>query len=184
MSTIAKILVGVLAGFALIAVALLGWMRRRVRRRGGFGPKAGVWMRVLTPAILGIGGWFLGLLVMLTVWPAGFIGDLLVTVPPMGVAIGLGTYWAWVRRDRAPGTRRLGLAAALAGALLGAWFGFSVTEGLGAVVTTIVGATIIANLAALTVDIVRGQSATGTPTSSVPLTVTTPADLVTTPAAR
>lgn len=169
MSTIAKILVGILVGLALIAIALLGWMRRRVRRRGGFGPKAGIWMRVLTPVVLGLGGWFLAVLVMVIVWPAGFIGDLLVSVPPMGTAIGLGTYWAWVHRDWAPGTRRLGLAAALAGSLLGAWFGFSVAEGLAGAMTTIVGATITVNLALLTLDIVRGRNAPGAPVAAATL---------------
>ncbi|WP_188189450.1 alpha/beta fold hydrolase [Nonomuraea sp. SYSU D8015] len=159
MSNIAKVLVGILVGFASIAVALLGWMLLRVRRRGGFGPKSGIWMRILTPVFLGLGGWFLAVLAMMILWPAGFIGDLLLIAPPMGAAIGLGTYLAWVHRDRAPSTRRLGLAVALAGSLLGAWFGFSATEGLAATMTTLTGAAIAANLGLLILDLVWDRNA-------------------------
>jgi hypothetical protein len=153
MSTVAKFLVGLLAGVALIAVALLGAMAYRVRRRGGFGPRAGVWLRVLTPVFLGLGGWFAAVLIVSSLWPAAFFGDVLVTVPPMGAAIGLGTYLAWVRRDRPPWIRHRGLAAALAGSLAGAWFGFSAAEGLAGAMTTIVGAAVIANLALLVMDV-------------------------------
>jgi hypothetical protein len=159
MSTMAKILVGVLASLALIAVALLGGMAYRVRRRGGFGPRTGIWMRILTPMLLGLGGWFLAVLIVWSLWPAVFIGDLLVTVLPMGTAIGLGTYWAWVHRDWRPQTRYLGLAVALSGSLIGAWFGFSAIEGVAGAMTTIIGATITANLAVLTFDIVRDRHA-------------------------
>ncbi|MEV0386739.1 alpha/beta fold hydrolase [Nonomuraea sp. NPDC050643] len=159
MSTIAKILVGILAGFAAIAVALLGGMAYRVRRRGGFGPRAGIWLRVLTPVFLGLGGWFLTVLIVPSLWPAAFFGDLLMTVPPMGTAIGLGAYWAWVHRDWAPRARYRGLAAALAGALAGAWSGFSVAEGLTGAMTTITGAAITANLALLILGIVDDRRA-------------------------
>jgi pimeloyl-ACP methyl ester carboxylesterase len=154
MPTIAKILFGTLAGFALIAIALLAGMARRVHRRGGFGPRTGAVLRALAPVIVGIGGWFLAILVVSSVWPALF-GSLAVAVVSMGVAVALCVYLAWVHRDWTPRTRYRGLAAALAGSLLGAWLGSHAAEGLAGTLTALVGATLTANLALLTLDILR-----------------------------
>ena len=52
----------------------------------------------------------------------------------------------------------VGLAGATAGALVGAWLGFHATAGLLAVVTTIVGAAVGANLTLLLLDIARGRA--------------------------
>ncbi|TMR97093.1 alpha/beta fold hydrolase [Nonomuraea basaltis] len=157
MSTVAKILAGTLAGLALIAIALLGGMARRVRRRGGFGPGASTWLRALAPLIAGLGGWCLAVLIVSSLWPAVFAGSLAVVVVSVGTAIGLGVYWAWVHRDWSPRTRYRGLAAALAGSFLGAWLGFHAGEGLAGALTAIVGAAITANLALLTLDIIRDK---------------------------
>lgn len=50
-------------------------------------------------------------------------------------------------------SKRLGLAAAAGGALVGAWLGFNATEGLLALITTIFGATLGGNLIVLALDI-------------------------------
>jgi len=71
----------------------------------------------------------------------------------VGVPIGLGVYFAWVRRDWNAATRLTGLAAAAGGALAGAWLGFNAAEGLAAVLTVIVGAAVGANLSVLLLDI-------------------------------
>lgn len=76
----------------------------------------------------------------------------------IGLPIGLGTYLAWVDRDRPAGDNTIGLAGATAGALVGAWLGFHATAGLLAVITTIVGAAVGANLTLLLLDIVRDRS--------------------------
>ena len=47
----------------------------------------------------------------------------------------------------------------MAGALIGAWLGFQAGTGLLAVVTTIVGAAVGANLTLLVLDIARGRPA-------------------------
>jgi hypothetical protein len=47
----------------------------------------------------------------------------------------------------------VGFAAAVGGALVGAWLGFHATAGLLALITTIVGATVGGNLALLGLDI-------------------------------
>jgi hypothetical protein len=49
--------------------------------------------------------------------------------------------------------------AAMTGALIGAWLGFHATAGLLAVITTIVGAAVVANLILLALDIARDRSA-------------------------
>jgi hypothetical protein len=58
-----------------------------------------------------------------------------------------------VNRDWAAKTKTTGFAPAAGGALVGAWLGFNATEGLLALVTTILGAAVGANLTLLTLDI-------------------------------
>ncbi|MCW6006263.1 alpha/beta hydrolase [Micromonospora sp. CPCC 205371] len=153
MTRMAWMLAGAAAGGALVAVLLLGWMALRVRRRGGFGPRAGAWLRFLTPLPLGIGGWLLAVCLMWTVWPRLFIGDPVLAVPSVALAVGLGTWLAWSRRDR---PRRLGFVAALAGAFLGGALGFGAATGLTSLLATIAGAAATANLALLALDRPRG----------------------------
>ena len=88
----------------------------------------------------------------------------------IGIPIGLGIYWAWVRRDWPAKTKSIGFAAALAGALVGAWLGFDATAGLLGVVTAIVGAAVGANLIVLVLDIARDrpERAAATATSPTP----------------
>ena len=59
---------------------------------------------------------------------------------------------------------------ALAGALVGAWLGFNVLSGLFAVVTTIVGAAAVSNLALVVLDIAWEREA-----ATAPETVQSPA---------
>ena len=68
-------------------------------------------------------------------------------------------YWAWVHRDWSATTRTVGFAAAVGGALVGAWLGFNATTGVLALVTTIVGAAAGANLTLLALDIAWDRSA-------------------------
>ncbi|MGH2920431.1 MAG: hypothetical protein ACRDLS_17815 [Solirubrobacteraceae bacterium] len=77
----------------------------------------------------------------------------------IGPAIALGIYGAWLHRGWAATTKAIGFAAAVGGALAGAWLGFHAAGGLVALVTTIVGATAVANLALLVSDISRERSA-------------------------
>jgi pimeloyl-ACP methyl ester carboxylesterase len=156
--TIAKILLGLMLGLAMSALVLLASMAIRVHRRGKLGSKTSAWLRTLSPLLLGLGGWFLALLIVLTAWPALFVGSELLAVLSMGIPIGLGAYLAWTHRDWSRATRYQGLAAAIAGALTGAWLGFNTTEGLLAVVTTLVGAAVAANLALIVLDIVWDRS--------------------------
>jgi hypothetical protein len=150
---IATIVLGVMLGIAALAVVSLLWMSLRVRRRGAFGRKASATLRSLYPILLGLGGWFLGVLIVLTALPGVALDDELLAALSVGGPIGLGIYFGWVNRDWSARIKVTGFAAAVAGALIGARLGFNVTEGLFAVVTTIVGGAAGGNLTLLALDV-------------------------------
>lgn len=118
-AAIAKGLAGSMVGFALITVLSLLWMPRRVKKRGRLGRRASVLLRSLYPLVLGMGGWFLATLSVLTIAPAVAIDSELLVALSMGIPIGLGIYWAWLRRDWPAETKRVGLAGARSSA--GGW---------------------------------------------------------------
>jgi hypothetical protein len=134
-------------------------MPRRVRERGSIGRKASATLRWAYTLVLGLGGWFLAALIVMMTWPTLSLSNEPLGILSIGVPIGLGIYWAWVHRDRTPKTKRIGFAAATGSALVGAWLGFTSTTGLLALITTIVGASIGANLILLVLDISRERSA-------------------------
>ena len=143
---------------AALTVLSLLWMPIRVHRRGGFGRKTSASLRSLYPVVLGLGGWFAGVLVVLTALPTVPLDDELLAGLSIGLPIGLGIYWAWVRRDWSRTTKAAGFLAAMAGALVGSWLGFNSMTGLLAVLTTIAGATVGANLTLLGLDISWSRS--------------------------
>jgi hypothetical protein len=155
---LAKIIAGAVVGLAVLALLLLLWLARRVHRRGAFGDKASATLRSLSPVVLGLGGWCLGVLVVLTARPGVPLDSSLLAVLSIGVPIGLGIYLGWVDRDWTTSTKTAGFAAASGGALVGAWLGFTSTAGLVAVVTAVVGAAVGANLAIVALDITRDLS--------------------------
>jgi len=150
--------VGSMVGFAILMLLSLWWLPFRVRRRGGFSPVGGALMRSLYPIVLGFGGWFLALLIVMTVFPSVFIGGLLLAVIPIGLPIGIGIYWAWVHRDWPAATKRAGFWGSVGGGLAGAWFGFISAPGLLALITSIIGAAVGANLLLIVLDITRNPS--------------------------
>jgi pimeloyl-ACP methyl ester carboxylesterase len=156
---IATIVLGVMLGLAALAVVSLLWMPLRVRRRGAFGRKASATLRWLYPIVLGLGGWFLGVLIVITTMPSVALDDELLAALSVGVSIGLGIYFAWVNGDWSATTKITGLAAAAAGALVGARLGFNATDGVLAVLTTIVGAAAGGNLILVALDIAWDRQA-------------------------
>jgi pimeloyl-ACP methyl ester carboxylesterase len=150
---IAKILLAVILSFAALTILSLLWMPFRVHRRGRFGRKASIGLRSLYVVLLGLGGWFAGLLIVLIALPTVPVDDELVASLSVGLPIALGVYFAWVDRDWAADVKAIGFAAATVGGLVGAWLGFNVMEGLFALVTAIVGAAAGANLILLVLDI-------------------------------
>src|SRR5215208_2528317 len=170
---IAKITLGAMLALAALTVLSLLGMARRVRSQGPIGPKSAALLRSVYPLVLGLGGWCLGTLIVLATMPGVHIDNELLVVLSVGVPIGLGIYWAWVHRAFSARSKRVGLAAAAAGALAGAWLGFQATDGLLALLTAIVGALAGANLALILLDMsrvraTRNQFAAGTTTAETP----------------
>ena len=155
--TIAKIILAVMLTFAALTVLSLLWLALRARRRDGFGRKSGVALRALYVVLLGLGGWFAGALIVLVAFPTVPLDDELLAAFSIGLPVGLAIYFAWVRSGWSTQTQATGFAGAVGGALVGAWLGFHVVEGLFALVTTIAGAIIGGNLLLLGLDIAWDQ---------------------------
>ena len=156
-TAIAKITLGAMLALAALTVLSLLVMARRVRTRGRIGPKGGALLRSVYPPVLGLGGWSLGALVVLTTMPGVRIDNELLVILSVGVPIGLGTYWAWVQRAWSARSKGVGLAAAAVGSLAGAWLGFHATDGPLALLTAIAGALAGANLTLILLDMSRAR---------------------------
>jgi hypothetical protein len=162
---VAKIVVGVMLGLAALTILSLLWMARRVHRRGAYGRKASAVLRSVYPIVLGLGGWFLGVLVVLVAFPAVPLDDQLLGVLSVGVPVGLGVHLAWVN-----GRARLGgFGVAMAGALAGAWLGMQATTDLVALLAAIAGAIAGANLTLIVFDMARTQPRTHEAVSEAPM---------------
>jgi len=157
-TALAKGFAGTMVGLALLTILSLLWMARRVHKRGRFGRKAGATLRSVYPIVLGLGGWFLGVLIVITTMPGVPVDDELLAVLSIGVPIGLGIYWAWVHSNWSATTKTAGFVAAMGGTILGAWLGFNATTGLFALITTIAGATVGANLMLIALDASSARS--------------------------
>ena len=155
---------GAMMGFGLLTILSLLLMWRRAHKRGGFGRKASAMLRSVYLLVLGLGGWFIGLIIVLVALPTVPLDSELMAVLSIGTPIGLGTYWAWVNRDRPARATRIGIWVALTGALVGALLGFNATSGIMAVITTIIGAGCGANLGLIALDVAR----IGEPAETVP----------------
>jgi hypothetical protein len=174
-AAIAKDILGFMIGFALLAVIWLVVLAIRIRRRGGTGRKTGAWIRSAGPIVFGLGGWFLGALLILRfwLWPSQPLDDELLAVVSIAVPIWLGVYAGWVRTDTPKAMRAKGIGAAGVGAVVGAALGFHVTGGLMALITTIIGAAVVSNLSLLVLDIWTERAASrGTAAPAVDLSET------------
>ena len=167
-----KAIAGAMIGFGLLTILSLLLMWRRAHKRGGFGRKASAMLRSVYLLVLGLGGWFIGLIIVLVALPTVPLDSELMAVLFIGTPIGLGTYWAWVNRDRPARATRIGIWVALTGALVGALLGFNATSGIMAVITTIVGAGCGANLGLIALDVARigerPETVPGEPPETVP----------------
>jgi hypothetical protein len=157
-TALAKGFAGTMVGLALLTILSLLGMARRVRKRGRFGRKAGATLRSVYPIVLGLGGWFLGVLMVISTMPGVPVDDELLAMLSVGVPVGLGIYLAWVDRHSPAQSRGVGLAAAVAGSLVGAYLGFHAAADLLALVTAIVGATAGANLMLIALDMTWERS--------------------------
>jgi pimeloyl-ACP methyl ester carboxylesterase len=142
---------GGMVGLAALTVLSLLWMA--LRRKPHFGRKKSVLMRSLYPIVLGLGGWFVGVLLVITTMPGVPLDDQWLATLSVGLPVALGIYYAWLNRDWPARTRLTGFVAAVVGGLVGAWLGFHAGADLLALVTAIVGALAGANLMLIVLDI-------------------------------
>ena len=156
---IAKIILAVMLTLAVFAVLSLLWLPFRLRRRGAFGAKSSGALRSLYAVLLGLGGWFVGALIVLTAWPTLPLDDEVLALVSVGIPVGLGIYWASARPTDPERSRIVRFVATSVGAVLGAWLGYQVSSGLFALVTAILGAVAGANLVVLGLDISRDRAA-------------------------
>ncbi|MDH4276727.1 MAG: alpha/beta fold hydrolase [Acidimicrobiia bacterium] len=176
--TFAKRLVAMMIGLALLAIVILVAMAGWVYRAGAFGPVASAALRSLSPLVLGVGGWFLGALIVLAFTDGVPITGPLVVVLSVAVPIWLGLYLAWVKRRWATETKITGLAVAAGGTLLGAWLGFGAGGWLFSIITSMLGAAAFGNLALIVLDLAwdrqRRRRILGADSGAIP--VPSPAD--------
>lgn len=151
----ARIALGAILGMiALTAISLLA-LAHRVRTRGRLGSASAAVLRSVYLPVLGLGGWLLGALLVLTTMPAVRVDNQLLVVLFGGVPIGLGIYLAWVGRSWPERTRAVGLTMAMTGSLVGAWLGFNAIGRPLAPVTAVIGAAVAGNLAVILFDVYR-----------------------------
>jgi pimeloyl-ACP methyl ester carboxylesterase len=142
---------GAMVGFAVLTVLSLLWMA--VRRRPQSGRKASGILRSVYAIVLGLGGWFAGVLLVMTTMPSTPLDDEWLATLSVGLPVGLGIYFAWVNRGWSIRAKSAGFALAVGGALAGAWLGFHSTTDLLALITAIAGAVAGANLTLIVRDI-------------------------------
>jgi hypothetical protein len=155
-TVLAKGIAGVMALLAALTVLSLLVLAPRVRRRP-LGPTGSVLLRAVYPAVLGLGGWCLGVLVAVTAMPGVGVDDELLVTLSIGVPVGLAVFLAWAHRERSG--KAAGLAAATAGALVGAWLGLPAASDLLGLFTAVLGAVTGANLALVALDIGKARTA-------------------------
>jgi hypothetical protein len=155
-SKIAKIVVASVTGLVLIAAILVVWLSLRLRSRGNVGMKTGVAARSIYALIVGLGGWSLGALVVLTLMPSVSLANERVNLLTIGVPVALVVYLGWTQRSWSRRVRASGMAAAAGGSLVGTWLGLHAISGLYSAFLAVVCAIIGANLTVLLRDIAQG----------------------------
>jgi pimeloyl-ACP methyl ester carboxylesterase len=173
-TALAKGFAGSMIGVALLMVVSLLAMALRVRRRGRIGRTAGALLRSVYSVVLGLGGWFLGVLIVISTMQGVPLDNEVLTVLSIGLPVGLGIYLAWVDRNSPARTNAVGLAAVLAGAFVGTRLGFHAAADLLALPTAILGAVAGANLTLILLDMSRARSI-GEPIAGAAIADTAPA---------
>jgi hypothetical protein len=128
-----------------------------LRRKPRFGRKKSAVLRSLYPIVLGLGGWFAGVLLVITAIPGTPLDDPWVATLSVGLPVGFGVYYAWLNRAWSARIKAVGLASGLVGGLAGAWLGFHSAPDLLALITAIVGSIAGGNLALIVLDMSRQQ---------------------------
>jgi len=156
-AALGKGIAGAMVGLAALTVLSILWMA--VRRKPRFGRKTSPILRSLYAIVLGLGGWFAGVLLVITTMPGTPLDDPWLATISVGLPVGLGVYYAWLDRGWSARTKLTGFVAGVGGALLGAWLGFHAATDLLALLTSIVGAIAVGNLALILLNVVRDRRA-------------------------
>jgi hypothetical protein len=167
---LAKAVLGVLLGFGALTVLSLLWMSVRLRRQTSFGRKGNAAFRSLYALLLGIGGWCVGTLVVLTALPTVPLDDQVLAVVSGGLPVALAVYCGWLKPESLPAIKIVGLCAALSAAILGAWLGFHApVNPLLGLITASVGAVAAANLGLTVLDVAGiGERPETVPSIAIP----------------
>jgi hypothetical protein len=150
----AKKLVGAMIGIAFVAALSLIAAALRVRSRGQLGRIASIALRSVWGLVLGLGGWLGAALLAMILAPSIQIDAASLVVPSVALPVAIGACLAWIDADR---PKLAGLACAVAGAQLGAWFGFAVAASPLALLAAVVGAVAGTNLLLVVGDIVADR---------------------------
>jgi pimeloyl-ACP methyl ester carboxylesterase len=150
-AALGKGIAGAMVSLAALTILSILWMA--VRRKSRFGRKTSPILRSLYPIVLGLGGWFAGVLLVITTMPGTPLDDPWLATISVGLPVGLGVYYAWLDRGWSARTKLTGFVAGAGGALLGAWLGFHSATDLLAPLTSIVGAIAVCNLALVLLDV-------------------------------
>jgi len=154
-AALGKGIAGAMVGLAALTVLSILWMA--VRRKPRFGRKTSPILRSLYAIVLGLGGWFAGVLLVTTTMPGTPLDDPWLATISVGLPVGLGVFYAWLDRGWSARTKLTGFVAGVGGALLGAWLGFHAATDLLALITSIVGAIAVGNLALILLNVVRDR---------------------------
>ena len=150
-------LVGTMIVVPVLLALVLAGVIRRGRRRGSMRPWSSVIVRSVFAAIFGLAGWMFAVLVVLVTSARIAMDDQSLVMVAMAIPVAAATYYGWLDRSRPSRTRRIGLAAAVTGAVLGAWLGYAAGADLAALLTASVGAVAGSNLALVARDVWAGD---------------------------
>jgi pimeloyl-ACP methyl ester carboxylesterase len=156
--SLAKTLVGTMLALSALTIGSLAALGRRRRTRDHAAPWTEGVVRSAGAVVLGLGGWSLAALAVLTSMPTVRVDNTVLVVLSVGLPVGLGVHWASERRDWSRRRRRTRMLLAGSGALCGAWIGFHATGAPASVITAVAGAVALANLALILLDLSRDRA--------------------------
>jgi len=157
-TTLAKVVLGALLAFATVMLLAVVWLGVRLLRGKEFGRKGSVAVRSLLPLVLGLSGWFAGVLIVLIAFPTVPLTSAGLAVVAVAPPVALAIYAGWFRPG---GHQAIAALVVLGAAVIGTWLGFHVPDlPIVGVSTAIVGAVLAANLALIVFDVTVPEAAT------------------------
>jgi pimeloyl-ACP methyl ester carboxylesterase len=153
MGDVARMLFGVLIGLPVLVALVLAGIAWRVRRRGRLATWSSAVVRTAFAVVAALAGWMAMVIAVLAGSIAVPLDEPALVLAVMAVPAAAAVHAGWADRSRSPRTRRTGMAAAFAGAVIGGWLGYHAGADFLALATTAVGAVAAANLALVAFDV-------------------------------